>query len=274
MKAAIEKQAKKEGIDTSQILNAKTGAALYWAVESYYKDYIDKHKLGQKIDKKTGKKFRADMYASSVFNQFGVPGQRYLDGNNRASKYGTYNMVIWDVDTLKILGLIDDSDDDAKEYFERTKAEQDNRDNSENYNQIVGIKGARELDKLEGTTRRIDALKIARDMKKEKLSDNVIWLATSWQRGVDKEWRMELPDVDKNIHTFIKEKFADKNITPLENELDNIREQRKIAYIKYSLLELLDSINFSQSLSNTACPYDNAGVESFFKFLKKEEISK
>ncbi|MBQ7562157.1 MAG: integrase core domain-containing protein, partial [Synergistaceae bacterium] len=38
--------------------------------------------------------------------------------------------------------------------------------------------------------------------------------------------------------------------------------------------QLLDSINFLQSLSNTACPYDNAVAESFFKFLKKEEISR
>ena len=43
-----------------------------------------------------------------------------------------------------------------------------------------------------------------------------------------------------------------------------------------TLLQLLDEIDFrqSQSLSAPICPYDNAVVESFFKFLKKEEINR
>ena len=49
---------------------------------------------------------------------------------------------------------------------------------------------------------------------------------------------------------------------------------RGTQYTSDEFRQLLDSINFSQSLSNTACPYDNAVVESFFKFLKKEEISR
>ena len=43
---------------------------------------------------------------------------------------------------------------------------------------------------------------------------------------------------------------------------------RGTQYTSDEFRQLLDSINFSQSLSNTACPYDNAVVESFFKFLK------
>ena len=38
--------------------------------------------------------------------------------------------------------------------------------------------------------------------------------------------------------------------------------------------QLLDEIDFRQSLSAPGCPYDNAVVESFFKFLKKEEINR
>ena len=49
---------------------------------------------------------------------------------------------------------------------------------------------------------------------------------------------------------------------------------RGTQYTSDEFRHLLDNINFSQSLSNTACPYDNAVAESFFKFLKKEEISR
>ncbi|MBQ7578022.1 MAG: transposase family protein, partial [Synergistaceae bacterium] len=37
---------------------------------------------------------------------------------------------------------------------------------------------------------------------------------------------------------------------------------RGTQYTSDEFQQLLDSINFSQSLSNTACPYDNAVVES------------
>ena len=38
--------------------------------------------------------------------------------------------------------------------------------------------------------------------------------------------------------------------------------------------QLLDRIGFRQSFSAPGCPYDNAVVEAFFKFLKKEEVNR
>ena len=40
---------------------------------------------------------------------------------------GTYNFVIWNSEKLKMLGLTEDSDDDAKEYFETTKRAQEQK---------------------------------------------------------------------------------------------------------------------------------------------------
>ena len=38
--------------------------------------------------------------------------------------------------------------------------------------------------------------------------------------------------------------------------------------------QLIDELGFRQSLSAPGCPYDNAVVEAFFKFLKKEETNR
>ena len=145
---------------------------------------------------------KASMYLDSL----GIPGHRYLDGLSRKSGEGTYNFVVWNDKYFEAVDITDDSDDDAKGYFAKTKAEQE-RNNSETYNQIVGIKGARELDKSENVTWRMDNLKIARAMKRKGLSAKDIWLATGWQRGTEGEWRMELPYgklIDAKFQEFTK----------------------------------------------------------------------
>lgn len=102
--------------------------------------------------------------ASMYLDNLGIPGHRYLDAGSREKEEGTYNFVIWNDKYFEAVDITDDSDDDAKGYFAKTKAEQE-RNNSETYNQIVGIKGARELDKSENVTWCMDNLKIARAMK-------------------------------------------------------------------------------------------------------------
>lgn len=43
-------------------------------------------------------------------------------------------------------------------------------------------------------------------------------------------------------------------------------------YTSYEYMELLKSLGIKSSFSDTANPYDNAVVESFFSHIKKEEI--
>ena len=49
---------------------------------------------------------------------------------------------------------------------------------------------------------------------------------------------------------------------------------RGTQYTSKEFRQLIDEIGFCQSLSAPGCPYDNAVVEAFFKFLKKEEINR
>ena len=44
-------------------------------------------------------------------------------------------------------------------------------------------------------------------------------------------------------------------------------------YTSTAFRKLLNRLNVVQSFSDKGCPYDNAVVESFFKFLKLEEIN-
>lgn len=78
----------------------------------------------EEYNKKHSIKRRADKSASLLLNKFGVPGLRFFDRMSRKNKQGTHNFVIWDTDALTLLGLTDDSDTDAKDYFEKTRTEQ------------------------------------------------------------------------------------------------------------------------------------------------------
>ena len=76
--------------------------------------------------------------ASKWLNDRGIYGHKYFDGQSREKGEGTYNFVIWNEDKMKVLGLTNDSDEDAKEYFERTSREQaQNAQDGESYNQAM-----------------------------------------------------------------------------------------------------------------------------------------
>ena len=45
-------------------------------------------------------------------------------------------------------------------------------------------------------------------------------------------------------------------------------------YTSAAFRKILDELNVVQSFSAKGCPFDNAVVESFFKFLKTEEINR
>lgn len=49
---------------------------------------------------------------------------------------------------------------------------------------------------------------------------------------------------------------------------------RGTQYTAYSFRQLLDQLNVVQSFSKKGYPFDNACCESFFKYLKKEEVNR
>lgn len=71
--------------------------------------------------------------------------------------------------------------------------------------QIVGEKGARNLDNIEESTHRMDNLAIAKDMETNGKDSESIWLATGWEKGADNKWRYEIPDLDISRETVYDE---------------------------------------------------------------------
>ena len=62
--------------------------------------------------------------------------------------------------------------------------------------QIIGEKGAEQLDYAEEVTHRMDNLSVAREMETAGKSPKEIRLATGWERGADNKWRYEIPDLN------------------------------------------------------------------------------
>ena len=93
-----------------------------------------------------------------------------------------------------------------------------NSSNTESYKQIIGIGGARRLDKAEGTTERMDNLKVARQMERAGLPVKKMWLATGWMRGKDGKWRYEIMDGE-----IIREKLNElrRNTKKYQDLYDN-----------------------------------------------------
>lgn len=60
--------------------------------------------------------------------------------------------------------------------------------------QIIGEKGAEQLDKSQEVTHRMDNLSVAREMENANKTPKEIRLATGWERGADGKWRYEILD--------------------------------------------------------------------------------
>jgi len=65
-------------------------------------------------------------------------------------------------------------------------------------NQIIGEKGAQNLDNSEEVAFRLESLSIAREMETTK-TPKEIKITTNWERGSDNKWRYEVPDVEFSI---------------------------------------------------------------------------
>jgi hypothetical protein len=96
--------------------------------------------------------------------------------------------------------------------------------------QIIGEKGATEIDKQEEVTTRLDNLYIAREMENANKTPKEIRLATGWEKGVDDLWRYEIQDFE----------FADK-ISFVNALLLGENANFKLGYVIDSENELLKS---------------------------------
>ncbi|MBQ4431865.1 MAG: hypothetical protein II877_10205, partial [Synergistaceae bacterium] len=172
----------------------------------YIDDYDTGESLYRRLSNENGGGLQGDMAASRILNQLGIPGHRYLDSTDRQGDkhlYNSHSFVIWNTDTLSMLGLSEDSNEEAQDYFraeDYSKAYLDSLDNDgdthdyEQYRQIIGTTGARRLDRLNGNTELMDNLAIARNMFRLGIDAKTIWRNTGWEMATDGDWRHEIMD--------------------------------------------------------------------------------
>jgi hypothetical protein len=65
--------------------------------------------------------------------------------------------------------------------------------------QVLGEKGAAELDRARESTERLGSLAVAREMEAANEEARRIRLATGWERGADRKWRYEIPEVEWRV---------------------------------------------------------------------------
>ena len=156
--------------------------------------------------------------ASMLLNRYGIPGLRYFDQGSRDGKNSTHNFVIWNTKTLKAFGISEDSENDARRYFQNGGSWQnrlfDDNGEPQTYYQILGEKGARELDKQEGNTYRMDNLAVAKEMTAAGKDAKTIRLATGWELAQDGKWRWEIMDGDFDWRKLYKKIHQDENNIP------------------------------------------------------------
>ena len=102
-------------------INSLTGGDFYETLATSLYRLLGKGSLYD-IDPHDKKKWntehkKAHRFASAALNQVGIPGLRYLSEYTDNTGRDYYNFVIWNTETLKMIGLSEDSDEDAKRYF-------------------------------------------------------------------------------------------------------------------------------------------------------------
>ena len=114
-----------------------------------------------------------------------------------------------------ILDNVNDNDRQTQEHQGRK---------TETYYQSLGEQGARELDKQEGTTYRMDNLKVAKEMTEAGKDAKTIRIATGWEKGQDGKWRWEIMDGKLNVHKLYKAFHVDpeKPSASVERTLEEI----------------------------------------------------
>lgn len=97
---------------------------------------------------------------------------------------------------------------------------------------FIGERGAKNLDKAEEATTRLDNLAVAREMEAAEKDAKTIKMATGWERGADGLWRYETMDSE----TAIK----DGDEAEIRKQIEDIEEEEK-AYKKKAKAEGIDA---------------------------------
>ncbi len=251
MRRAIEKarQLRVTPEALERLKKSPTGEQFYRNLEQALKPLV---RQGRLKTKKHGTLERADMAASLILNKAGIPGLRFWDRGSRDKKSGTHNFVIWNTDMIKLLGLTADSDEEARQYYlDYARSKRQTEAGNETFKQIIGIDGARRLDEADGTTIRMDNLRVARRMERKGLPVKKMWLATGWMRGADGKWRYELMDgkiiqrklreasrYSKELHALEgalgKEYINDPNFVPTPEQDRRLNELERLATVNLS----------------------------------------
>lgn len=118
------------------------------------------------------------------------------------------------------------------------------------YYNIIGEKGAKNLDNIQNTTFRIDNLRVAEEMEQNGKAPKDIKLATGWEKGADNKWKYEISygNVKNKTLVFDKENFNFSNTKTAETTLGEI----------YDHAELYES--FPQLKESPVIFYEDSGV--------------
>ena len=104
---------------------------------------------------------------------------------------------------------------------------------------FIGERGARNLDKAEEATTRLDNLDVAREMEAAEKDAKAIKMATGWERGADGLWRYEVDDVKvKDIsetqrHLGNGEKLELKDVLTEDSYRNLVTEYPKASRLKF-----------------------------------------
>jgi len=128
--------------------------------------------------------------------------------------------------------------------------------------QIIGEKGAANLDAAQEATTRLDNLNVAREMEAAGKDPKTIRLATGWEKGVDGLWRYEVEDGkvnDKHYSDLIQRKFNEDIKQGLINatSLGELYQSASL-YEAYPELENVHVVFFEDENSKALASFNKA----------------
>nr|MCR4819301.1 hypothetical protein [Fretibacterium sp.] len=112
----------------------------------------------------------------------------------------------------------------------------------EQYEQIIGEKGAAKLDAVDRQGR-IDNLSVARQMEKTGKDARTIWLATGWNRGTDGKWGYDILDGEIKLPDLSLLSEAEKN--EYDTLMERLDKGEELSEADEKRLEELDEIQTS-----------------------------
>lgn len=145
------------------------------------------------------------------------------------------------------------------------QAEYGSKKNISIVREILGEYGARNLDRAEEATTRLDNLQVAREMETAGKDAKTIRLATGWEKGVDGLWRYEVPDGEfKNI------KYSLSEIMDKETKLSDIWDDKELFTAYPKLGNITIKIDNNSGYGGSFSKEDNSITLNLLKSVGKK----